>query len=72
MTTASEALTSAHRPRQQRVTSPLLRPGTSELWLSDHPAERREAVKLCRGCTVIVECRTAADARDERWRVWGG
>jgi hypothetical protein len=47
-------------------------PGTSELWVSDHPAERREAAKLCAGCLVIVECRTAADARDERWHVWGG
>jgi Transcription factor WhiB len=47
-------------------------PGTSELWLSDHPAERREAVKVCAGCPVIVECRTAAEARDERWHVWGG
>jgi hypothetical protein len=47
-------------------------PGTSDLWLSDHPGERREAVKLCRGCPVLLECRTAADARDERWHVWGG
>jgi hypothetical protein len=45
-------------------------PGTSELWVSDHPSERREAVKLCRHCPVLSECRTAADARDERWHVW--
>jgi len=44
----------------------------SELWISDHPGERREAVKLCRHCPVIVECRTATDARDERWHIWGG
>jgi hypothetical protein len=42
------------------------------LWVSDHPGDRREAVKLCDHCPVIVECRTAADARDERWHVWGG
>jgi hypothetical protein len=47
-------------------------PGTSELWVSDHPGERGQAVKLCQGCPVIVECRQAADARDERWHVWGG
>jgi hypothetical protein len=44
----------------------------SQLWVSDHPGERREAAKLCRHCPVIVECRQAADARDERWHVWGG
>jgi hypothetical protein len=44
-------------------------PGTSDLWLSDHPGERREAAKLCRHCPVIVECRQAADARGERWHV---
>jgi Transcription factor WhiB len=47
-------------------------PGTSDLWLSDHPGERHEAAKLCRHCPVIIECRQAADARDERWHVWGG
>jgi hypothetical protein len=47
-------------------------PTLSQLWLSDHPGERREAVKLCQHCPLIVECRTAADARDERWHVWGG
>jgi hypothetical protein len=46
--------------------------GTGGLWLSDHPSERREAVKLCQHCPVIIECRTAADARDEHWHVWGG
>jgi hypothetical protein len=47
-------------------------PSLSELWVSDHPGERQEAAKLCRHCPVEVECRTAADARDERWHVWGG
>ena len=44
----------------------------SELWVSDHEAERAEAVRLCHGCPVIIECRQAADARAERWHVWGG
>jgi hypothetical protein len=47
-------------------------PGTSEMWVSDHPGERSRAVGLCHGCPVIKECRTAADARDEHWHVWGG
>ena len=38
-------------------------PTLSQLWLLDHPGERREAVKLCRHCPVIGECRQAADAR---------
>jgi hypothetical protein len=46
-------------------------PGTSELWVSDHEAERVAAALLCHGCPVIVEC-AAADERDERWHVWAG
>jgi hypothetical protein len=46
--------------------------GSSEMWVSDHPAERTTATRLCVGCPVIKECRQAADARDERWHVWGG
>jgi hypothetical protein len=47
-------------------------PGTSELWLSGHKAERAEAAKLCRGCPVIEPCGQAATARRERWGVWAG
>ena len=47
-------------------------PGTSELWLSEHEAERREAARLCFGCPVLVECGAAATANDERWGVWAG
>jgi hypothetical protein len=46
--------------------------GSSEMWVSDHPGERAHAARLCIGCPVISECRQAADARDERWHVWGG
>jgi hypothetical protein len=46
-------------------------PETHHYWLSDHPGERREAARLCGGCSILGECRTAADARDERWHVWG-
>jgi hypothetical protein len=44
----------------------------SKLWTSDHEAERAEAARLCIGCPLLAECRHAADARDERWHVWGG
>jgi Transcription factor WhiB/Poxvirus D5 protein-like len=44
----------------------------SELWLSDHPGERREATRLCQGCPVFAPCGAAADERDERHGVWGG
>ena len=47
-------------------------PGSRELWVSDHPAERTEAARLCIGCPVLTPCREAADARDERWHVWAG
>jgi hypothetical protein len=47
-------------------------PGTSELWLSDHPGERREATRLCHGCPVFTPCGAAAEARQERFGVWAG
>ena len=30
---------------------------TSYLWLSESPAERQQASRLCAGCVVITECR---------------
>jgi hypothetical protein len=67
MTTATADLTSAlitlaARGLRTHCSDPTL----SELWVSDYETERAEAVLLCRGCLVIIECRTAADARDER------
>ena len=44
----------------------------SYLWLSELFNERRQATKWCRSCPVIVECRTAAVARREKWFVFGG
>ena len=46
-------------------------PGLSWLWLSDSYIERGEAVKLCRGCPVLEECRAAAVARRESFGVFG-
>jgi hypothetical protein len=59
------------------VTSRDLRPhcsdaGTGGLWLSDLEAERAEAVKLCVGCPVILECGAAATARGVRFGTCGG
>jgi hypothetical protein len=73
VTTATERLTQALiNIASQGLRPHCSDPGSSDLWLSDHPGGRREAVKLCAGCPVIRECRQAADARDERWHVWGG
>jgi hypothetical protein len=59
------------------LTSRGLRPhcgdaGTGGVWLSEVEAERAEAVKLCRGCPVILECGAAATARGERFGTLSG
>jgi hypothetical protein len=53
--------------RRPNCSDPLSR----YLWLSDEESDRREAVKLCSGCVVLDPCGQAADARQERWFVWG-
>ena len=73
MTTATADLTSALINLAARgLRTHCSDPCTSELWISDHPGERVQAARLCVGCPVLRECRQAADARDERWHVWGG
>ncbi|HEY6686932.1 MAG TPA: WhiB family transcriptional regulator [Propionibacteriaceae bacterium] len=47
-------------------------PRKHHLWLSEHIKERALAVRLCRGCPVLRECREAATAHRERFGVWGG
>lgn len=47
-------------------------PETHHLWLSENARERRIAEQLCIGCPVLVECGQAAEARRERFGVWGG
>jgi hypothetical protein len=44
----------------------------SYLWISEHPAERQLAIKLCRGCPILTVCDQTASARRESWGVWGG
>jgi hypothetical protein len=46
-------------------------PEVSHLWLSEDDHERALAAKLCVGCPVQMECWSAANARRERWGVWG-
>lgn len=47
-------------------------PGTHDYWLSDDPAERRQAATWCAGCPVLELCGEDAEAQDERFGVWGG
>jgi len=47
-------------------------PGGHELWLSDDADDRALAARWCAGCPVLLQCRAAADERDERFGVWGG
>jgi hypothetical protein len=54
-----------------------LRPNCSDpeshwMWLSEHPAERQQAARLCGGCPILAECDDAAEANGERFGVWGG
>jgi hypothetical protein len=42
------------------------------LWTSEKLEERREAARLCQGCPVQAECLAAAQARRERFGVYGG
>ena len=47
-------------------------PETAHLWLSDHEAERRLAVRLCSNCPVFMECWDASVAQREEFGVWAG
>lgn len=44
----------------------------AHLWLSDHAAERRLAVRLCSNCPVFMECWDASVAQREEFGVWAG
>jgi hypothetical protein len=73
MTTATARLnlaliTLAQHHERPRCSDPV----DHALWTSDDQRDRQIAVAWCAGCPVIRECGQAADARDERWHVWGG
>ena len=42
------------------------------LWLSEDPAERAQAVGRCAGCPVLLECDTAAVELRVTFGVWAG
>jgi hypothetical protein len=73
MTTATARLnialiTMAQCGDRPRCSDPL----DHNLWTSDDQHDRQIAVAWCAGCPILIECGRAADARDERWHVWGG
>ena len=73
ITNATERLTVALialavRGERPRCSDPV----DHRLWTSDDHRDRAIAIRWCAGCPILGECRTAADARDERWHVWGG
>lgn len=73
MTTATALLdrallAMAQRDERVRCSDPI----THNMWTSDDQRDRQIAVAWCADCPVIRECGAAADARDERWHVWGG
>jgi hypothetical protein len=47
-------------------------PETHHLWLSEDEQERAIAVELYPECPVQLECWLAANARNEKFGVWGG
>jgi Transcription factor WhiB len=47
-------------------------PESHHLWLSEDEQERAAATQLCSGCPVQLECWSAANARNEKFGVWGG
>lgn len=49
---------------------PCLEPGP-DLWLSEDPAQRRQAVERCKSCPVIEQCGDLADAMPPQQEVWG-
>ncbi|MCH8570339.1 WhiB family transcriptional regulator [Nesterenkonia sp. AY15] len=44
----------------------------SSEWLSENPRQQQRAAALCRGCSVLAECRDFALAVNEPNGVWGG
>jgi hypothetical protein len=67
---ATEALTRAFIDLASRGQRP--RCGdyeTSYLWLSEDPAERQQAQRLCHGCPVLDPC--AAIGVHQHFGVWG-
>ncbi len=70
---AQETLTEALSAlADRRVRTPCQRPGVRDRWTSDDRDDREYAVAACRFCSVLPECRAAAEETKERWGVWAG
>ena len=70
---ASDALTLALvNAATQGVKPRCADPETHTYWLSEHPGDRAQAVRWCRGCPVLEPCGEAAQANNERFGVWAG
>jgi len=41
-----------------------------DLWYSEKPSERKEAVEICKQCPVHELCEEYGS--DEKWGIWGG
>lgn len=44
----------------------------TNIWTSDLRPHRQKAAALCVGCPILDACRAGAEARGERFGVWGG
>lgn len=67
----------SHHPRPNIFHPPPARQGTSETLRRSQAEQRRkiiiaEAKTVCRACPVQTECLTYAQARDNKYGIWGG
>jgi hypothetical protein len=64
-----QALINMHHDRKRvRCADPI----DHGLWTSQDQKDGALAALHCRGCPVLILCRSAADSRREQWNVWGG
>jgi Transcription factor WhiB len=69
---ATERLNRALLEMASRGQRPRCSDYGADLWTSDRLTDRQEAARLCQGCPVQTECLAAAQARRERFGVFGG
>ena len=69
---ATERLNRALLEMANRGLRPRCSDYGADLWISERLEERREAAQLCQGCPVQIECLSAAQARREKFGVYGG
>lgn len=69
---AQRALTTAVRAAATIRRSVPCLVESEPLWLSRSDADQRRAVRLCKACPVITQCRAVADAQPASFGVWAG